>query len=380
MKNSSKIILGIVAIAIIVLVVLAVTKKPKQVGTEGTVKVGASLALTGDAVVWGEAEKNSIEMAVDEINKKGGMNGKKIELVIDDMKSSNQGSVASVSKLINIDKVDYIVGPTWSDSYQGGLPLSDQYSKLFLIPSATVTTIHTDTQFFKNVFSTYYRTDYQGRNYLNVTGKENIKTIYMLVQNDPYYTDFVSYIQTRAKELGISVTLDQVPAHTVDFRTKLIDIKNKKPDMVLVGFGSDQEYHALYQQRMELGMQDVPFYNSELIAEFGPKAEYKELLKNTFYVGFEPIPDDFAKKYKERFNTDPVFAASIAYDTVYILKKTFENTDGTTDAMRTYLETNTFDTITFGSTGFDKIHGVKETKLDLFGYDSEVGDYKIIKQ
>lgn len=78
MKTSSKIILGIVGIAIIVLIVVSVTQKPKVVGTEGVVKVGASLALTGDAVVWGEAEKNSIEMAVDEINQKGGVKGKKL--------------------------------------------------------------------------------------------------------------------------------------------------------------------------------------------------------------------------------------------------------------------------------------------------------------
>jgi branched-chain amino acid transport system substrate-binding protein len=365
----------IVIIAIIVAVVLV--KEKKQPSMEGSIKIGAALGLTGDSVVWGEAERNSIQMAVDEINGKGGIKGKKIEVITEDTKSTNQGVVSAASKLINVDKVSYLLGPTWSDSYQGALPLSDSYNTIFLIPSATVTTIHTDKQFFKNVFSTYYRTDLQGKNYLKLAGKENIKSLYVLVQNDPYYEDFASYIVKRAEELGAKIVYNKVPAHTVDFRTKLIDIKNQKPDMVLVGFGSDQEYHALYQQRKELGLDTIPFYNSELIAEFGPNPEYKELLKNTYYVGFEPIPDVFTKKYRERFNVDPVFAASIAYDSVYILKNAIEHTDGTTDAVRVYLETHQFDTVTYGKTGFDKIHGVDKTNLDLFRYNSEIGDYEV---
>ncbi len=375
---NKKLWIGIIVI-IAVVVAIVLVRKNANPKLEGAIKIGAALGLTGDSAVWGEAEHNSIQMAVDEINEKGGIKGKKIEIISEDTKSTNQGVVAAASKLLSVDNVEYLIGPTWSDSYQGTLPLSEQYKKIFILPSATVTTIHTPTQFFKNVFSTYYRTDYQGRDYLKLTGKENIKSLYVLVQNDPYYMDFASYIVKKAEDAGAKVTYNKVPMHTVDYRTKLLEIKSQKPDMVLVGFGSDQEYGALYRQRKELGLESVPFYNSELIAEFGANPDYKGLLNNTYYVGFEPIPSTFAEKYKKRFGIDPVFAASIAYDSVYILKDAIEHTDGTTEVVRSYLESHQFDTVTFGKTGFDKIHGVDKTNLDLFKYNSELGDYEIVK-
>lgn len=378
MSKNVKTILGIIALIVIILLVRLVdNKKPETVSGE-PIKIGALLGLTGDASVWGEAEKNGYNLAIDEINNNGGIDGRNVELVIEDTKNTNQGVVNAASKLINVDKLPIIFGPTWGDTYQGAFPLADQYSTLMITPSASVTAIHTE-KVFQNVFSTYYRSDFQGKNYLDVVDPDKkIKSVYILIENDPYFFDMISYIEEKAKQRGIqNITIEKVSPHTTDFRTQLLEIKKEKPDMVFVGFYGDTGYYTFYKQKNELGLQDIKTYTYEGIAEFGPSQKFKGLLDNTAYVGFDPILDFFVEKYKKSFNTEPVFAASCAYDTVYILKQAIEATDGSVEQVRNYLQNKTFDTVTFGKTSFDEIHGVKETGLQLFTYSSEKGDFEI---
>lgn len=373
---SKKIWISIGIVIILALAIFGVKNLKKTPVSDEVVKVGVLAGLTGDAAIWGESEKNGIELAVKEINEQGGINGRKIELVIEDTKNTNQGVVAATSKLININQVKYIIGPTWGDTYQGAFPLTDQYETLMITPSASVTAIHND-KVFKNVFSTYYRSDYQGEHYLDIANPEkNIKSMYVLIQNDPYLDDLVSYIEKDALKKNITLTIERVPGHTVDFRTKLLEIKKKNPDLVFLGLGGDTEYYAFYKQRKDLGLQDITIYNYEGISEFGTNPKFKDLLVNTAYVGFEPIPEDFVTKYEKAYSIPPVFAASCAYDTVYILKQALEKTDGSVEKARNYLENNSFDTITFGNTAFDAIHGVGKTKLQLFRYNTEKGDFE----
>src|SRR3989344_6415480 len=80
----------------------------------GSYKIGVMLALTGDAATYGLPEQQAIKIAADEINSKGGINGKKIEIIYEDGKCNPKDGNAAAQKLINVDKVKVIIGGSCS--------------------------------------------------------------------------------------------------------------------------------------------------------------------------------------------------------------------------------------------------------------------------
>jgi len=99
-----------------------------QVQDEEMIKIGGAFAFTGFASGWGEVERNAISLAIEEINNAGGINGKHVKLIAEDTLSDGTKTVSAVQKLINVDGVKIIIGPTWLDTFGGAAPLYD-YSK-----------------------------------------------------------------------------------------------------------------------------------------------------------------------------------------------------------------------------------------------------------
>ena len=90
------------------------------------IKIGALFSVTGGAAWLGEPEKNSALLAVDEINAKGGINGRKIELIVEDTEGDDTKGVLAAKKLIGQDKVIAIVGPSRSGTSMAVVPIATE--------------------------------------------------------------------------------------------------------------------------------------------------------------------------------------------------------------------------------------------------------------
>jgi len=89
-------------------------------------KIGAVFAVTGPAAYLGEPEKNTVKMVEQEINAAGGINGHKIEIIVEDTEGDEAKTVLAVKKLITRDKVIAIVGPTRSGSTMAAIPVIEK--------------------------------------------------------------------------------------------------------------------------------------------------------------------------------------------------------------------------------------------------------------
>ena len=98
-----------------------------------TVKVGVLLPLTGSQAKFGEIEKRSFEMAAEEINAKGGVNGKQIELLFEDDTGKPDVGRSAVEKLISRDKVPVITGGYSSSVTAAAAPVAQQFKVPFVI-------------------------------------------------------------------------------------------------------------------------------------------------------------------------------------------------------------------------------------------------------
>src|SRR3989344_2181134 len=110
-------IMLVVAVLSVLFVSGCVSQTQETSGTGAEMlKFGASLPLTGDLSNFGLAMQNSINLAVEEINSNGGINGKMLEIVYEDDVCDGAKSVTTVTKLVHVDKVSAVIGPFCSSA------------------------------------------------------------------------------------------------------------------------------------------------------------------------------------------------------------------------------------------------------------------------
>ncbi|MDO8564664.1 MAG: ABC transporter substrate-binding protein, partial [bacterium] len=127
-------------IAVVILLMLGVwwfAKDPKTVDGE-TIKIGGAFGLSGICAEFGEGELRAVTLAIEEVNAAGGVNGKLLELITEDTQCENKTTVNAFQKLINVNRVSAIIGPTWGDSFQGGYAISQKAKVVSVSPSTAI--------------------------------------------------------------------------------------------------------------------------------------------------------------------------------------------------------------------------------------------------
>ena len=104
------------------------TSEEKEVKEE-VIKIGVILPLTGNAAVYGLSAKEGIDLSLEDINNTGGINGKTIQMIYEDSQCDSTKAVSAAHKLINIDKVQIIIGHICSNAAMAVVP-SKPYPKI----------------------------------------------------------------------------------------------------------------------------------------------------------------------------------------------------------------------------------------------------------
>lgn len=135
-------------------------------GTEigKTLKIGLNLELTGNVSAYGSAEEKGAKLAVDEINKAGGVDGKTIEVITKDNKSDNSEAATVTTNLATESKVNIVVGPATSGATAAASPNASKAAVPLITPSGTTDnlTLTSDGKTNPYVFRTTFVDSYQG--------------------------------------------------------------------------------------------------------------------------------------------------------------------------------------------------------------------------
>ena len=129
MKSWKKVVGAVCMTTLVAAAVAGCGKSGGKSGGGDTIKVGALFELTGNVANYGTSTLNGFKMAVDEVNAKGGVNGKKIEVVQADNKSEPSESGNAATKLVTQDKVVAVVGPATSGSVAAAEPILTAHKK-----------------------------------------------------------------------------------------------------------------------------------------------------------------------------------------------------------------------------------------------------------
>lgn len=294
-----------------------------------TIKVGANFELTGGIATFGNSALNAAQMAFDEVNAAGGINGKQIEVVKADNKSEAAESTNSITKLITQDKVVAVIGPISSSNALAAAPVSMAKSIPMITPTATnpKVTVGDDGKVKDFIFRTCFIDPFQGKvgaEFASKSLKAKAAAIYIDSSSD--YSKGLSDVfkKTFTEAGGKIVSEEAFLAKDTDFKATLTKIKSKNPDVIYVP-GYYEEVGKIIRQARELGMNQPIVggdgFDSPKLAEIAGKTALNNAYFTNHYTPKDssPVVQDFVKAYKAKFNTEPDALAALGYDAAKML-------------------------------------------------------------
>jgi len=219
MKKQNKIYLTIGIVAVVIIAAIMISSIPKE---EETIKIGSILSLNGAASSWGQAAQNGMNLAVEDINREGGIHGKKIKIVYENDQSDPTQTVTAYNKLKNINDIKFFIGASWT---KFGLPLKDLINnEIFISPSLGSRTFNEGNKY---IFNTRQHDYILSRDLAKYIYNKGHRTISILSVNDPYNKEQADELKRVFENLGGTVKYVFEPViEQKDVRTDLLKIKN----------------------------------------------------------------------------------------------------------------------------------------------------------
>lgn len=247
MKKTTKIILGIVAVLIIAF--LLISSLNNNSDQDNVIKIGYIGPITGPSAVLGMDAIKAIEMAVDETNTKGGVNGKQIQLIAEDDKYLSKDTVNAYNKLVNVDKVKIILIST----YGGVFAVADQAKADGVVIIDSLDCNKDLANANKNIFCIATETESIGvslaQNLSNNGGK---KAAIMYSTKDSFMSIVTNAFDSEFSKNGGLTIKEGFNYDDTNFRAQLLKIKEYNPDALII-LGHDEQGFIMKQAR-ELGI------------------------------------------------------------------------------------------------------------------------------
>lgn len=302
-------------------------------GGQDSIKIGAILMLTGIGASQGIASLRSAKMAIEEINKAGGLLGKPVELVVEDNQGDNPATAVSALQSLMARGISIVLGPNWSPSGNAVAPVACDNKVMMISPSLGIADFNEKCDY---IFNLWPHDDALSRLLSRKVYDLGFRRIAVLGSEQMW-----EKIQSEAVKQGFEDAGGQVVSYQIapqgdrDFRTLALKIKSSQPDaVVLTAFTfEDSAGKDLRTQGV-----DVPFF-SVLVDDDRLRAAQGVLEDTKVITSFTPSPkfsDAYAKKYGEKLD----MSGDTSYDTIQLIASAIKAT-GSTDPtiLKTYLGT-----------------------------------------
>lgn len=331
-------------------------------------KIGIITIKTGSHAIYGNNVTNGVLLAIEEINSNGGINGKIIIPIIEDEGAEPKLALSSYRKLVDIDKVSFIIGPASSNGVMTVAPSANNDKVIILSPGAGSPNISNAGEFiFRNRASG--TTEAKAISSFAIDSLR-IKNVSVFQIQTDYGEGFVNVFEDQIKKNGIQILRKEYfNVGDVDFRTQLTKLRKDNPDALYI-VGVPIEVGYILKQMAELNIKTNILTNNmrsdELINIAGDRAN------GIFYA----IPDynpnssnstiiSFNKKYKSKYNKNSDMFAANGYDAIYIYADCIKNNKNSNiTEIRDYLLNSTFNVVNGGLINFDK-NGDVEKKINI---------------
>ncbi len=292
--------------------------------------IGGIIPKTGAAAVYGNTTEKGVNLAIEEINEAGGINGKQIKYLSEDDKGDPTEAVTVYNKLSDAG-VQAIIGPVTSKPAQAVADNSVEDNMPIISPTGTMESI---TEGKDNVFRACFTDPLQGEILANFAANnlEAKKVAVLRNTSNDYSNGVADKFKEVAKAQGLEVVADEgYGENDVDFKVQLTNIKKQSPDVILVPEYYEKDVSIAGQAKeLEIDAKIIgPDGWDGVLATVAKGSEGN--LEGIYFTNHYAVDDEsekiqsFVKKYEEKYGEKPSAFAALGYDTVYIYKTAFEN-------------------------------------------------------
>ena len=312
------------------------------------IKIGALFSITGPPSFLGEPERNTAQMVVDEINRTGGIGGRKLQLVIYDTQGDATKTVQVATRLIKEDKVVAIIGPSTTGDTMAVIPLVEK-AQIPLISCAAGIKITDPVK--KWVFKTAQNDSLAVARIYEHLKKRQISKVAILTVSDSFGSSGREQLNVQAKKFGIQIISDDTygPKDT-DMTAQLTKIRDSKAQ-ALICWGTNPGPAIIARNVKQLGLH-MPLYmshgvSSKKFIELAGDAAEGIILPSGRVLVANLLPNtdrqkkallSFIKNYQKQYRAEGDHFGGHAWDAVMLLKSAIEKGADTPAAIRDQLE------------------------------------------
>lgn len=310
-------ILGVLSAAVLALTLASCSKAESN-----SVKIGGIFPLSGQVAVYGVECKNGVDLAIEEINAAGGINGKPVVLVSEDDEGNPDKTVNAFKKLSTKDGVKVIIGSLTSGCTQAITTLSQASKVVQIAPAATAPAITDAGDFiFRACFIDPFQGTVGGKFAAETLGKKRAAILYD-IGND-YSVGLADNFKIAFTKAGGSIVSEESYAtNDKDFNAQLTKIKNANPDVVYL-----PDYYgtvALIAKQLRAQGINVPMVGADgwdgLTSNAGDEVLGGYYSNHYAVDSTEPAVKKFVESFRAKYNKDPNSFAALGYDCVYLIR------------------------------------------------------------
>lgn len=304
--------------------------KPKE---DTDILVGGYGALTGSTATFGQSGKKGYVLALEEINHKGGVLGKKLRLIMEDDQGKPEEAQTVVTKLITSDRVVAVLGEAASSRTLAAAPVCQQNGIPMVTPSSTNPRV---TQIGDYIFRVCFVDPFQGY-VMAKFARQSLKIsdvgILQDIKND-YSVGLAEEFTKHFQKFGGRIAGNESYSEgDTDFSAQLTALRSRNPEGIFIP-GYYTEVGLIARQARKLNLQ-IPLFgadgwDSPKLAEIGGDAIHGSYFSSHFALDApQEIIRTFVKNYSERYNEMPDGVGALAYDAMKLLADAFQRAQST---------------------------------------------------
>jgi branched-chain amino acid transport system substrate-binding protein len=320
-----------------------------EAGASGdTLKIGAVLSLTGSYAPSAKYVKEGYKYWVDEVNAHGGIDGRKVELVIRDDQSDPATAATLARSLVEKQDVEFILGPYGS----GATDTMAATVESLQVPM--LGTIASDSEIWERrqlhwTFQAFPSSDYDHEAFLHVAEQKGLDRITIVYEDAGFSVNAAEWAKKQAESQGMTVQMLSYPSGAQDFSSIVAKAKAFGPDAL--SMGGYYEPSVLLTKEMIAQNFHVQLYHFIQAADGVTKEALGSNVEGLMgRSSWEPQLDtkgneQFTTGYEKKFGREPSYHSAAAYAAGEVAEAALEAGDGDAEAVRDFLASKTVETV-----------------------------------
>jgi branched-chain amino acid transport system substrate-binding protein len=312
-------IYALLGLVVAILVGVTLISNFKVNNTE--IVVGATLPVTGNYAYKGQSAMEGLLLAQEEINEAGGINGKKLKVIVEDNKGEPKEAVLGVNKLLDVNGAKAIMA-SFSNLILAVTPIIKEKDAI-LIYASTVDSI---TKQGDNIFKDYYSTYDVGQNFALAARQEGLKKVGVLTAKSEWGDEFANGFASKAKEIGLEYVVQITSPQATDFKNEILKFRQDKVDgLAVFSLQNNQILKLVHDQAIDVRLFMAELLNDSIAKDSNAMAAINDNMAVSSWYYFDSRNSDenskrFIASYNKKFGVNPRADAAYSYDDLFVLR------------------------------------------------------------